>query len=137
MNSVLQLMKIKMKLLRILSLLVAVLAINLHMVIPHDHHQAELFTVSGDDCPASHSETGHNSGLPVHCNAFNDLASEKTIIPVLVRNVECKFFLKVRAFDLDELCLCNFRADLPELSSAGYYSECQVITLLRAPPSII
>lgn len=115
----------------------AVLAINLHMVIPHDHHQSELFTVNGDDCPASHSKTSHNSGIPVHCNAFNDLTSEKTIIPVLTRHVECKFFMTVRAFDLDELCLYNFRADLPELSSAGYDYECHDITLLRAPPSII
>jgi hypothetical protein len=129
--------KIKMKLLRIISLLVAVLAINLHMVIPHDHHQAELFTANSDDCPASHNDTGHNSGLPIHCNAFNDLASEKTIIPGIIRHVECKFFLTVKAFDPDELCLYNLRTDLPDLSVAGYDSDCQDITLLRAPPSLI
>ena len=59
------------------ALWLAVAAIWAHMIIPHDHHLGGSF--SGEDlkCPASHQEQGHKSEIPVHCHAFNDLASEK------------------------------------------------------------
>jgi hypothetical protein len=65
-------------------LLIAGLAIIAHSIIPHDHHQAELSAIQGDTCPLSENttghKTGHHQGFPVHCHAFNDLASEKFII---------------------------------------------------------
>ena len=60
-----------------LSLSIALLAFIFHMIIPHDHHMAEINSLPGDKCPASENNTSHNNGLPVHCYSLNDLASEK------------------------------------------------------------
>lgn len=129
-------MKITNKL-RIALLIIAVLAVVVHMVIPHDHHPAELFACEDTECPVSDSTDDHNTGVPVHCHACNDLTSEKSVIMVVVNHFESKCFL---ACGNDN---CR-KPVLPEAFFTGNAitrkhsdSDYPDIYLLRAPPSII
>ena len=58
-------------------LLLAGLILSAHMVIPHDHHITDPFSDQDRNCPSSNSHTDHKSGFPVHCHAFNDIATDK------------------------------------------------------------
>lgn len=64
------------------------LVLTAHLMIPHDHHLMESFTGQEESCPASHNTTHHHSGFPIHCHAFNDLASEKATTFVLSDNIQ-------------------------------------------------
>lgn len=48
-----------------------------HLIIPHDHHLPESTSNQEGSCPYSKHKTGHHSGFPIHCHAFNVFASEK------------------------------------------------------------
>ena len=65
------------KYISVIFLWLAWLVLTAHVIIPHDHHLADSFTTKEDACPVSNGKTSHSSGFPVHCHAFNDLASEK------------------------------------------------------------
>jgi hypothetical protein len=69
---------------RLFFLLLAVTLLNAHMMIPHDHHQSDSDACQQGTFPVSNKENSHHSGFPVHCHAFNDMASEKAIIPVVL-----------------------------------------------------
>jgi hypothetical protein len=62
------------------SLWLAGLIFIAHLVLPHDHHIAGTLSNQDENCPDSNSTAHHHPGFPVHCHAFNDLASEKAII---------------------------------------------------------
>ena len=66
----------------------AVAAIWAHMIIPHDHHILETFSDQEQNCPASNHQSSHNSELPLHCHAFNDLASEKARVYNISQNIQ-------------------------------------------------
>jgi hypothetical protein len=68
------------KKIQVIFLFLAVSMLNAHLIIPHDHHQADSDLCQENSCPASQNNNSHHSGLPVHCHACNDLASEKAII---------------------------------------------------------
>jgi hypothetical protein len=59
------------------SMWLAVAAIWAHMIIPHDHHLSDSFSGQEQNCPASHHQAGDKSEIPLHCHAFNDIASEE------------------------------------------------------------
>jgi hypothetical protein len=59
-----------------------------HLMIPHDHHLMESFNSKEESCPASQYAKHNQSGFPVHCHAFNDLASEKATTFVLNDNIQ-------------------------------------------------
>jgi hypothetical protein len=67
----------------IFFLLLAGLAVSAHMIIPHDHHIGDSSSGQEDSCPFSSGKTDHHKGFPIHCHAFNDLASEKIVISLL------------------------------------------------------
>jgi hypothetical protein len=74
---------------RLLFLLLAGLAVSAHAIIPHDHHLSESSASSEDTCPFSNEKPDHHNGFPIHCHAFNDLASEKivmSLVPLIDRH---------------------------------------------------
>jgi hypothetical protein len=71
----------------IFFLLLAGLVISAHMIIPHDHHLSDTINGQRDGCPVSDGKSGHSTGLPVHCHAFNDLAAKKFTSIVLIKNI--------------------------------------------------
>lgn len=116
---------------------VAIVAINAHMVIPHDHHDIESTASQESNCPASDNNSDHQSGFPVHCHACNDLASEKALIVVVFRNIECKYFLTTGLFDLTSLKLQTTRINFFEFTRLPFKSYIPDLSLLRAPPYLV
>ena len=115
---------------------VAIVAINAHMIIPHDHHDVESTASRESNCPVSNNNSDHHSGFPVHCHACNDLASEKALIVVVFRNIECKYFLTTSLFDLTSLKLQITGIRFFEFTRLPFKSYIPDLSLLRAPPSL-
>jgi hypothetical protein len=122
---------------RIILLSVAVLAINVHMMIPHDHHQADSFQGQDRDCPVSGNTGNHHSGVLVHCHACNDLAPEKSVILIKVIHFECKYFLTGDNiyYKNPDLHLTGFVENYLSVNLPG--SDYPELGLLRAPPSLV
>ncbi|MCX6333323.1 MAG: hypothetical protein NT092_03365 [Bacteroidia bacterium] len=118
------------------SMWLAVAALWAHMIIPHDHHIIEAFADEEQNCPASNHKSGHNSKFPIHCHAFNDLASEKARVYHISQNIQDGFNA---LFTLPN----NFISE-PQFSFSGindfqttFLSSCtHNFYLLRAPPSL-
>jgi hypothetical protein len=122
-----------------LFLLLAGAVMVVHQTIPHDHHLSESVNNQDDSCPFSKHKTDHHPVLPVHCHAFNDLASEKVRTFVLRDNFQntsliFHYYKDVFAFDFDlQLTLVKV-LDSGEPVTDSHILE---LSLLRAPPSII
>ena len=76
------------KYIRTLLLFLAVVVLNAHMIIPHDHHQSDSDICQENKFPVSKDERTHHPAFPAHCHAFNDLASEKAIVYNLISYVQ-------------------------------------------------
>jgi hypothetical protein len=112
----------------------ASMALIAHMVIPHDHHICESFSSEEERCPESNNRTGHHHGFPIHCHAFNDLASEKAKTFHILRDFENEYIaLQTTPDDLipqPRVTDVVFNDQLPLLFTSPY---CRLF-LLRAPP---
>jgi hypothetical protein len=119
---------------QIFFLFLAVSVLNAHMIIPHDHHQADSNLCSEKSDPVSKTGNTHHIGLPGHCHAFNDLASAKANSNLInkqapVRNLIMDYVIEAKfaesQFSIIRV-VCDFNnpiiKGLPGLSS------------LRAPP---
>jgi len=69
---------------RAFFLLLAAMAVVVHMVIPHDHHLSGSSAGLKNSCSMSHERSHHRPLFPAHCHAFNDLAAEK-FSPVIIK----------------------------------------------------
>jgi hypothetical protein len=115
---------------------IAVLAINAHMIIPHDHHQAESDASQESTCPVSNDNTNHHNGFPVHCHACNDLTTEKAVLLVVFRNIECKYFVTTSFLDLTPFKQHITGTGLFEVTRLAFKSYIPDLSLLRAPPAL-
>jgi hypothetical protein len=114
--------------------LIAGLAIIGHMLIPHDHHLAGSEPGQKESCPVSKDKTGHRSGFPLHCHAFNDLASEKAIIFSLIKHVLSAGLITDAFPDTFKLIYCNIKVIN---ISEPFRDSCLLdLSCLRAPPSL-
>jgi hypothetical protein len=118
------------------SMWLAVAALWLHMIIPHDHHIMGTFSDPEQNCPVSNHQSDHKTGFPVHCHAFNDLASEKARSYQISHNIQNTVIALVSLRDniVSEPSeyfsgIYDFRTPFPGL----YSSE---DNHLRAPPSL-
>jgi|WetSurMetagenome_2_1015567.scaffolds.fasta_scaffold00043_47 hypothetical protein len=115
-------------------LCLASMALIAHMVIPHDHHLSGSFSTEEDRCPESNNKTSHHPGIPVHCHAFNDLASEKAKTFQILHDFENEYIaLHATPDDLiphHKVSEVRF-TDLPILLFTSPYCR---LFLLRAPP---
>lgn len=108
-----------------------------HLVFPHDHHLTDSFTTKEDSCPVSKGNTGHQSGFPVHCHAFNDLVSEKAITYVISKYIHSD---KISTGCYPDALTFNFPisgipiTDKPVPVPVSYMLG---LSTLRAPPSLI
>jgi hypothetical protein len=112
------------------------LFLTAHMIIPHDHHMMEPVTSQGDSCPLSNNKSDHHSGNPIHCHAFNDLASEKARLHPVSRNIHLNFIAfcclpDISVFKLQVTCVTTIDLQKPRVNS--YTLE---LSFLRAPPAL-
>lgn len=112
------------------------LAFCAHLMIPHDHHLGNTCSDQEDTCPVSNKKTSHSAGYPIHCHAFNDVASEKAISYHLIPHVQNQDvsiigFLDGYTFDLQVACTTIFDIRKP-------FPDFHLLELsqLRAPPSL-
>lgn len=123
-------MKGLIKNIRRFLLLVAILVINLHMIIPHDHHgdiQGKLNTCS--------SSGEHHPVFPPHCHALNDLVSERYLNIHLINNFDSWYFIipegKTNIESSCSLAGIYLKPFLLPVSSLAESSS------LRAPPNFV
>jgi hypothetical protein len=55
-------------------LLLSVLIINLHLIVPHDHHRDILNPDLKHSCPVQENRNGHTK-FPEHCSMLNDMSN--------------------------------------------------------------
>jgi hypothetical protein len=116
---------------------VAIVAINAHMIIPHDHHDVESTVSQESTCPASNDNSNHHPVFPVHCHACNDLSSEKAVVLMVFRNIECKYYVTPSLFDLTAFKLQTTRINFFEFTRLPFKSYIPDLSLLRAPPYLV
>jgi hypothetical protein len=112
------------------------LFLTAHMIIPHDHHLIESVTYPGESCPLSNNKSDHHSGNPIHCHAFNDLASEKARLHPVSGNNQLIFIAfcclpDISVSRLHITCITTFDFQKP-----GIDSYTLGLTSLRAPPAL-
>jgi hypothetical protein len=112
------------------------LTMGAHQIIPHDHHLTDPFSKQDNNCPVSNNKTGQKSGFPVHCHAFNDLASEKVRPYYISQNIPDNFiafnsFPNSTVFELQAFC-----SSIINLQKPIFDSYTLVLSLLRAPPTL-
>ena len=110
------------------------LAINAHMIIPHDHHQMESVAGDDDSCPVSANKTKHHTGFPVHCHFCNDLTSEKAVTILLFRNIQFSYFIIDNISEFSTIKPHSTGIKNFEFIRQPFRSDILVLSLLRAPP---
>jgi len=125
-----------LKYISVFFLLFAGLAFSAHQIIPHDHHLADTDSNQNKNCPASNDKSNHQSGFPIHCHAFNDIASVEPITYVLIKYIQSE--------NLSTSCPDTYAINLPVsgITIANNPDPVLVIYLpglspFRAPPSLI
>jgi hypothetical protein len=124
------------KSLRPLILLIAGIALTAHLIVPHDHHLAGPAVGSTESCPLSGQSTDNHRHIPVHCQAFNDLAAEKAT-PVNVKKLTRASFVMV-------IWHSNYNTQANDLLSTLVENSGDPITFIclpdispfRGPPSV-
>lgn len=120
---------------QVLALWLAIFAMGAHMVVIHDHH-AEIACSSGaEKCPASEDTSSHHPDSPIHCHAFNDVASEKAVSFQFQSKIQCYeliFSIVDDGCDFDLILGCTFYP----IPQTPYRSpHLRYASALRAPPS--
>jgi hypothetical protein len=122
---------------RISFLFLAVAILNAHILIPHDHHQADSDLCQESKYPVSQDRRNHHPVFPAHCHAFNDLATEKAVVYDLIKYVRCLDFIpgSVLIQVVSNLNISDGKTfDLLILPIDSIVKE---PSSLRAPPSLI
>jgi len=124
-----------LKYLQVFLFWLAGLTLSAHLIIPHDHHQGDEDLCQSNSCPASKSNPGRRTGLPLHCHAFNDLAAEK-FSPIIKQEIQTGFISLVWLPDyiIPEVNLLQTTPldsgkPFPDIYVPDYYP-------FRAPPSV-
>ena len=122
---------------RMFFLFLAVAILNAHIIIPHDHHQADSDLCQENKYPLSQDKSNHHPLFPAHCHAFNDLATEKAVVPNLIKYVKCLDFIpgSVLIPVVSNLNISGGKTN--ELFILPIDSRVMESASFRAPPSLI
>lgn len=121
---------------RIIFLSLSVSLLIAHSIVPHDHHNNEQAKCEQQTVPPGEHNSDHK-GLPVHCHAFNDLASEKAVNFYIIKPEQLPEFLPGCIPGSNETILTAsgilYKEEDIRPVSHGFLTLCS----LRAPPAII
>jgi len=123
------------KYITVLLLWVAGLSLSAHLIIPHDHHSADIIIDQDENCPSSDNESNHRSGLPLHCHAFNDLTSERIRTFQISENIQFTIFMLSKPTDNSVGISSSSYNYFAELSKPFIDSFNLEFSSLRAPPA--
>lgn len=118
-----------------LVLWLAVFAMGAHTVVRHDHHAEISCAAQEERCPASESSQEHHSESPIHCHAFNDVASEKAVNYQYQSNVQCLDCPINQPFEGSAGVLSLWFSKIPEIIFPYRNPPVSSGTSLRGPPS--
>lgn len=121
---------------RVFFLFLAVAMLNAHMIIPHDHHQADSDLCQENKYPVSKDGKTHHPVFPVHCHAFNDLASEKAVAYSLNKYDKCPDFIPGSVLVPSASKLQFLLERISDLFVLPLNSGIRELSSLRAPPSL-
>jgi hypothetical protein len=121
----------------VLLLWIAGLTVGAHLIIPHDHHSDESFIEQDVNCPASGHESGHRSGLPLHCHAFNDVTSERLKPIQISENIRFSLVIFSILTDKSSIVLSSSHISSVELSKPFIDSGILKFSAFRAPPALV
>jgi hypothetical protein len=119
-----------------LFICIAGLILIVHLVIPHDHHYNGLYSEQDLKCPLKDNQAGDHRGFPLHCNAFNDFATDRVIEYIFIYNLHN--FIPDFNCD-DELLFPPYRSTIILVTN---YDQPPInpilfdLFLLRAPPAL-
>jgi hypothetical protein len=123
-----------LKYLQVFLFWLAGLTLSAHLIIPHDHHISDSASRQESNCPVTDNQHGKHKGFPVHCHAFNDLATEKEIKHVFISLIQ----VKAADFNCDnELLLYATESSFTYISDKAHPLVKQFFVdlfPLRAPP---
>jgi len=123
------------KYITVLLLWIAGLSLSAHLIIPHDHHSADIIIDQDENCPSSGHESGHSSGLPLHCHAFNDLTSERIRPFQISENIQFSIIMLSMLTDTYAVNSSSSYISFAELSKPFIDSYILEFSSLRAPPA--
>jgi len=118
------------KYMSVFFLWIAGLTLSVHLLIPHDHHIADTLSNQDKNCPVSNNK----SGFPVHCHAFNDLASEKSRPFHVTQNIQFNFIVFNSFSDTSDFELQIPSVSVIDLQKPVFDLFTLELSLLRAPP---
>ena len=125
------------KYISVFFLWLAGLTLCAHLIIPHDHHISDASANQDENCPASNSESGHHSGFPIHCHAFNDLVSEKARTNHILTDIQYNLNAINWSSDETTFDLQVYFVKIIDLQKQPLDSYFLELFLLRAPPSLV
>jgi hypothetical protein len=121
---------------RLSFLFLAIAIVNAHIIIPHDHHQADSDLCHQNKYPVSQDKSNHHPLLPAHCHAFNDMATEKVVIYDLIKSVKCLDFIPGSVLIPVESDLKISGGNPFDIFILPVKSRVNEHSSLRAPPSL-
>ncbi|MDQ1296235.1 MAG: hypothetical protein QG611_213 [Bacteroidota bacterium] len=130
-------MRKKFKYTTVISMWLAGISLIGHMVIPHDHHLADTNFNQEKNCPSTGNESDHSSGYPIHCSAFNDLASEEQRSYQFSRIIQHNLFPVHNSANTLIFKFQDPITKIPDLPIPIFDTFTLGSSPLRAPPSIV
>jgi hypothetical protein len=122
--------------LTVVFLWVAGLSLSAHMLLPHDHHISDSYSHQNESCPVSDENSGHKPAFPAHCQAFNDLTSEKARLVNIAQN-PTNDLVAIRTFPvMNTSVLQTFSERIVCLQIPVFDSHTYESALLRGPPAL-
>jgi hypothetical protein len=114
----------------------AAISVTAHLLIPHDHHLIDTFVSQDENCPDSDPRSGHHSGLPIHCQAFNDFTSERARPLLLTENLQFSFDFFSILTDVSTSLIESSFFSLKDFPKLLFDTSFLRSTSLRAPPAL-
>ena len=112
------------------------LTLSAHILIPHDHHIAEPNSTQDKNCSVPNNKSEHKSGFPLHCHAFNDIATEKVRLIHITPNNQFSFCVLVNLNDSISHNIQISSISFIDFKKPIFDSYALELSLLRAPPAL-
>jgi len=118
----------------IYSLFLSVFILNAHMIIPHDHHQADSDICLEESSSFLGKLNSHHTVFPHHCHAFNDMTSEKAIAYIVIKLVPSTELIPGCIIDSEDSFIPSSYSRTIGTTELCVSTCLQELSSLRAPP---
>jgi hypothetical protein len=120
----------------VIFLWLAGLTLSAHMLIPHDHHLDDTYSSRESNCTDPCNKSDNSPVFPVHCHAFNDLASEKLRLYQISQDIQLFFVASGVIPDTDKPVSDKSCVRVIDFQKPVFVTYALESALLRAPPFV-